>query len=69
MSINMLNFTIRQMVLNYIAAHGTTLTVNVIDYVVYHIKDKRATRQRVSGNISSLCCVYNQLTCAFSSLS
>ncbi len=63
MSKKRLNATIRQMVTAYVQKNGKTLTVKVIDYVINNLSDPRVTRQRISGNISALCCRYNTLTC------
>lgn len=68
MKLSVLNSMIRQMVVSYITANGKTLTVKVIDYIVDNLSDTRVTRQRVSGNISALCCKFNQLTCVNSCL-
>lgn len=68
MSKKRLNATIRNMVTAYIQKNGKTMTVKVIDYIIDNLPDPRVTRQRVSGNISALCCKFNMLTCVNSQL-
>ncbi len=63
MSKKQLNATIRNMVTSYVNKNGKTLTVRVIDYVAANLQDPRVTRQRISGNISALCCKFNTITC------
>ena len=64
MSKKQLNYQIRAIITAYIANNSGIRTVKVIDYVMSQNLDPRVTRQRVSGNISALCCKYNTLTCS-----
>ncbi len=64
MSKKTLNALIRQMIVGYVAGNGPTLASSAIDFVTKNMTDPRVTRERVSGNISAICCIYHQLSYA-----
>lgn len=69
MSKKALNVLIRQKIVNHVlgnnmAGKGPTSSIATIDFVTQNMTDPRVTRDRVSGNISAVCCRYKQLSYA-----